>query len=368
MLAHIVDLLSGPFKRIRLSQRKALACLVLGLMAGTGSSLAAMARALRPRGSFPTRLKRVWRFVTNPLVREEQFQALLLQWLASRLPPGEPLLLLVDWTPLGCDEALVASVPLDGRAVPLCWVLARKDPDGHFNQALEEWAFFERLATLIPRGLRVVIVADRGFGNAKLMHLLGDELHFGYVLRVKDDTWVDVGEWQGLLRNLKLIKDRIQEWVHATYRKEKPVPTRLVSRWTNVRGKPAHWHLVTNLPDPAERIVAWYERRMWAEEMHKDQKTSFFQLHKTVLADEQRRSRLFLAIAVTTLLLAFAGLKELAEGVPIEANPTGKSKGGYRGLSLVRLGWQRLQRIGRDALSFPRRIQASFLPEAAAVT
>jgi len=362
VLAYIVEFLDAAFKKIRRSQRKALACLVMGLLAGTGASLASIARGMGAATSFSARLKRVWRFVANAGVDPEQFQAMLLHWVVSRLAPDEPLILLVDWTPLGCDEALVASIPIEGRAVPLFWQFVRTDPDGHFNQALEEWGFFERLAALIPKRVRVVIVADRGFGNAKLMDLFNRELHFGYVLRVKDDTWVNTGEWQGLLRDLRLTKGRIQEWQRVAYRKEKPIPTRLVSIWTTVRGVPAHWHLVTNLPDPSDLIVAWYERRMWAEEMHRDEKRGFFHLHKTTLADETRRSRLFLAIALATLLLTFAGLRELAQGVPIQANPTAASKGGHRGLSILKLGKQRLDRLGREALSLPRRISLSVLP------
>jgi hypothetical protein len=362
VLANIIEFLDAAFNKIRRSQRKALACLVLGLLAGTGASLAAIARGTGSTTSFGVRLKRVWRFVTNPRVDPAQFQAMLLQWLINRLRPDQPLLLLVDWTPLGCDQALIASIPIEGRAVPLFWQFVRTDPDGRFNQSLEEWSFFERLAALIPKRVRVVIVADRGFGNAKLMDLLGRELHFGYVLRVKDDSWVSTGEWQGMLRDLRLVRDRIQEWQRVSYRKEKSIQTRLVSRWTTVRGVPAHWHLVTNLPDPADQIVAWYEKRMWAEEMHRDQKTGFFRLHKTTLQDEDRRSRLFLAIALATLLLTFAGLKELAQGVPIPANPAGAAQGGYRGLSILQLGKQRLDRLGRDALSLPRRISLSLLP------
>ena len=62
------------------------------------------------------------------------------------------------------------------------------------------------------------------------------------------------------------------------------------------------------------------------------------------------------------MLLTFAGLRELAQGVPIQANPSAASKGGHRGLSVLMLGKQRLDRLGRDALSLPRRISLSVLP------
>ncbi|MBV8456627.1 MAG: hypothetical protein JO122_08435 [Acetobacteraceae bacterium] len=47
-----------------------------------------------------------------------------------------------------------------------------------------------RLAELLPAGVKVCIVADRGFGDQKLYKMLTEELYFDYVIRFRGNISV----------------------------------------------------------------------------------------------------------------------------------------------------------------------------------
>ena len=48
----------------------------------------------------------------------------------------------------------------------------------------------ERLREVMPWGMKVTVVADRGFGDCKLFKALTQELGFEYVIRIRGDIYV----------------------------------------------------------------------------------------------------------------------------------------------------------------------------------
>ena len=53
-----------------------------------------------------------------------------------------------------------------------------------------ETQLLERLREVVPAGVRVTVVADRGFGDCKLFKTLAEGLGFGYVIRIRGDIYV----------------------------------------------------------------------------------------------------------------------------------------------------------------------------------
>ena len=47
-----------------------------------------------------------------------------------------------------------------------------------------------RLREVLPAGVKVTVVADRGFGDCKLFYALTTELAFEYVIRLRGDISV----------------------------------------------------------------------------------------------------------------------------------------------------------------------------------
>ncbi len=54
-----------------------------------------------------------------------------------------------------------------GRATPLLWLTVMKDDLKNKRNAYED-ACLKELAEVLPAGLKVTILADRGFGDTKL--------------------------------------------------------------------------------------------------------------------------------------------------------------------------------------------------------
>jgi hypothetical protein len=53
------------------------------------------------------------------------------------------------------------------------------------RRSLHERRVLVRLAEIVPAGVGVCIVADRGFGDQNLYRLLTEELHFEYVIPIE---------------------------------------------------------------------------------------------------------------------------------------------------------------------------------------
>ena len=81
-----------------------------------------------------------------------------------------------------------------------------------------------RLAELLSAGVKVCIVADRGFADQKLYKMLTEELYFDYVIRFRGNItvtrragatrtaadWVQTGGRARLLRGAEVTADRYQ--------------------------------------------------------------------------------------------------------------------------------------------------------------
>ena len=76
-----------------------------------------------------------------------------------------------------------------GRATPLLWkTVASSTLKG--NQRRYEYEVLCRLREVLPDGVKVTVVADRGFADCKLFYALTTELGFEYVIRLRGDVYV----------------------------------------------------------------------------------------------------------------------------------------------------------------------------------
>jgi hypothetical protein len=75
------------------------------------------------------------------------------------------------------NEAMLALISDHGRSTPLVWLTVDKSTL-KVHRSLYEHRVLVRLAELVPAGIKVCIVADRGFGDQKLYKMLSEELYF----------------------------------------------------------------------------------------------------------------------------------------------------------------------------------------------
>jgi hypothetical protein len=97
----------------------------------------------------------------------------------------------LDWTEFDADDhsMLVVSLQGSGRAVPLLWTTAQKSRLKGRRNAIED-ELVTRLAACRPAGLRVVVVADRGFCDQALFTTLAEEHDLDFIIRLRKDIHV----------------------------------------------------------------------------------------------------------------------------------------------------------------------------------
>ena len=145
----------------------------------------AMARSLNARHA----VKQVDRMLSNPGIDVDRILAL---WVPFVIGARTSLLVAMDWTDFDADNQATIMLSLiteHGRATALVWPTVNK-AELKDRRSLYERRVPLRLAEILPAGVGVCSVADRGFGDQNLYRLLTEELHFEYVIRFRGNIKV----------------------------------------------------------------------------------------------------------------------------------------------------------------------------------
>ena len=149
-----------------------------------GQGLAA-ARSLKPKHA----IKQVDRLLSNTAINVDD---ILVRWVPFVVGARNSIVVAMDWTDFDADNQatiMLAQISEHGRSTPLVWLTVDK------RTLKDRRSFYEhrvlvRLAELLPAGVKVCIVADRGFGDQKLYKMLTEELYFDYVIRFRGNITV----------------------------------------------------------------------------------------------------------------------------------------------------------------------------------
>lgn len=231
-------------------------------------------------------------------------------WVRFVVGPRPEVLVALDWTEFDADgHATIAAylVTNHGRATPLLWQTVEKaDLEGKRNS--HEDRLLEKLAECMPEGVRVTVLADRGFGDQKRYeHLSG--LKFDYIIRFREvitvsDQWgasKSAGEWLPASGRATMLKDAAV--TQAFY----VLPAVVVVRDKKMQES---WCLATSRADlGAADVVKLYGRRFTIEETFRDMKDIHFGmgLRATHIKNAERRDRLLLLAALAHALLTMLG-------------------------------------------------------------
>jgi hypothetical protein len=172
-------------------------------------------------------IKRAWRFTCNKRIEVADGMAEVINKLVRKRK--KRLLINFDWTELGRFHGLMAAARIKGRSVPLLWASYMEWKPLRSRKSLEE-GLLRLLRALIPESVRVVILADRGFGRAEWAAVY-QELGFHYVVRIKPDVTVSSGRYRGTLRKYPVKKGIAHVLHEAQYRKDARVTHHVVIRW-----------------------------------------------------------------------------------------------------------------------------------------
>lgn len=275
-----------------------------------GQGLAA-ARSLKPKHA----IKQVDRLLSNEAIVVDD---ILERWVPFVIGARSSIVVAMDWTDFDADNQatiMLALISDHGRSTPLVWQTVDKSTLKDHRNFYEDRVLV-RLAELLPAGIKVCIVADRGFGDQKLYKLLTEELHFDYVIRFRGNItvtsasgetrtaadWVRAGGGARVLRNAAVTADHYK------------VGTVVCVQDPDMKQA---WCLAASSKDAkTKQLTALYGRRWPIECSFRDTKDLRFGMGLGTIRvkSPERRDRLWLINAFAVVLLTLLGAAGEAMG------------------------------------------------------
>jgi hypothetical protein len=264
----------------------------------------AQARGLKTKHA----VKQVDRLLSNEGI---DVDAALRHWVPYVVGPRTSINVAMDWTDFDADGQATIMLSLltrHGRATPLMWLTVDTATlKNHRNEY--EYQVLVRLADALPADITVCIVADRGFGDQKLYHVLTEQLNFDYVIRFRGNitvtaldgetrtaaAWVGPGGRAKVLRGAQVTADRYQ------------VGTVLCVRDKDMKQA---WCLATSRANStASDLKGLYGKRWEIECGFRDTKDLRFGMGMASIrvSTPARRDRLWLLNALAVALLTLLG-------------------------------------------------------------
>jgi hypothetical protein len=291
---------------------------VVGALLGARLAVATIGRALAiARGRRPRHaIKQVDRFFSNTGV---DVWKLFASWVPFVVGPRPEIMVALDWTEFDADNQATIALYLvtkHGRATPLLWkTVVKSELKGWRNE--HEDVLLERFREVLPDGVKVTVLADRGFGDQALYELLKDQLGFEFVVRFRGI--VKVTDERGVTKTAN-------EWVPENGRPRLLRQARVTKTRREVgavvcvkaREMKEPWCLATSLADETgAEIVRRYGKRFTIEETFRDLKNLRFGmgLSDTRISVPERRDRVLLVGAVAASILTILGAAGEATGL-----------------------------------------------------
>lgn len=296
------------FPTLRKTQRENLALASYGMIKSQSGKMSEIVREVPGAFKHKHRLKRLWRFVSNYKVNPEKLWGYWVIWCVGKFGSDKYVRVALDWTTLpGNIQCLMAAIPFKGRAIPLVWHICHFS-DIKDSQNKKEERLVSRLINLVPKGKKMILTADRGFGRASFVSFL-QKKNVLFVVRVKSKVWIKLKKGYSILLKKLYLKPEAQYWFPKISFREDGVVKGVNMAAIVVppkKGKdPDPWFLVTNLKKPSTTIFA-YKERFQIEEWFKDLK------HQLGISDMQTKNlkrvrRMLLISAFSHTLLALTG-------------------------------------------------------------
>ena len=222
------------------------------------------------------------------------------------------------------------SVVYRGRAVPIVWEVLAHGSSSVTHAAYA--ALLDAVPALLPAGVKVVFLADRGFADTELLaHLRRLGWHFR--IRIKATFRVlRPGQSVCKVEAFALAPGRALFLHNVAITAEPFGPVSLA--WARHSSNGEYWDIVSDEPTSVHTFTE-YGRRFAIEENFLDDKSNGFPLESSLVRDAEALTRLCLVVAVATLYL-------VAQGTPVVQTHKRRWVDPHwlRGNSYLRIGWQ----------------------------
>jgi Transposase DDE domain len=305
--------------------------MVVGLIQSGCVSLTAWVPFVSSRACYAQSTQRRFaRWLQNPRIEIHPLYAPLIQTALAEWGKHARYLAL-DTTLLWNRYCVIRlSVIYRGRAVPLVWEVLEH---GSGSVAYERYAaLLDVVPALLPLGVKVVFLADRGFADTALLAHLR-QLHWHFRIRIKASFGVSrPGHRPCKVEDFSLAPGRALFLHHVTITAERYGLVSLALARHSSNGE--CWYVVSDEPTSVHTFVE-YGWRFDIEENFLDDKSNGFQLESSRLRNADAVARLCLVLAVTTLYLVVQGTQVVAAHKRRWVDPHW-----FRGNSYLRIGWQ----------------------------
>jgi hypothetical protein len=219
-----------------------------------------------------------------------------------------------------------------GRALPVVWrVLEHRSAAVGFTDYRE---MLQQAVNRLPKGVKVVLLADRGFVHTDLMKALTTQWGWHYRIRLKKDTWIwRAGKGWCQLKDFHFKRGEALCLHHVRLHKEQWYgPVYIICGCNNVNGE--FWAIVSDEKTTLQSFQE-YGLRFDIEENFLDDQSNGWNVQKSEIRSVPALSRLWFILAVATLYVTAQG---------IEVVETGKRRWvdthWFRGNSYFRIGWE----------------------------
>lgn len=285
------------------------------------------------RGEFAqSKQRRLQRWLHNARINIHRLYKPLIQ--AALADWQEDCIYLSFDTSLFWDEYCLVRLAVvhRGRALPVVWrVMAHTSTSVSFADYEE---MLQQAVERLPKGVKVIVLADRGFVHTKLMRTLTTEFGWHYRIRVKSDCWIwRTGKgWCQLknfhfqrgeaicLHNVRLHK---QQWYG---------PLNLIVGRNNVNGE--FWAIVSDEKTTLQTFGE-YGLRFDIEENFLDDQSNGWNMQRSEIRSVCALSRLWFILAVATLYVTAQGVVVVESGFRRWVDTHW-----FRGNSYFRIGWE----------------------------
>ncbi len=311
---------------------RTLAWAITGLCLTHTVRLGAWAQVLEGHAQYAaSRVRRFSRWLHHPAISPAQWYTPVLQAALVDWPAKTRLYVALDTTALTPFVLIRASLVYRGRAIPLAWRAVRHKSTQVGFEAYQP--VLNQVRALLPPGLVITLLADRGFVHKQLLHYLHQQ-QWHFRLRLPADTLVHLST-----QHVSAIRDlcppagqrRFFQKVSILGVAVGPVSLALACLLDQPDDP---WFVVSDEPTDAKTLDE-YGLRFDIEESFLDEKSGGYQIHTSELATPQALERLILILAIATLHLTSIGV-----GVVHAEKRRWVDTHWDRGLSYLKIGWR----------------------------
>ena len=294
---------------VHVKRVNSLANAVLGVVTGASLAVAVIGQSLAQARGLCTKhaLKQVDRLLNNEKFVVWDYFA---YWVPNVLGDRKEIMVAMDWTDFDADgqTTLVLSIATShGRATPVLWLSVWKDELKGMRNNFED-ACLVRLSEVLPAGVKVTILADRGFGDHKLFKFL-NELGFKFIIRFRGNIRVAAADG---------VTKLAAEWVGKDGRSRKLRNAKITGSdcpigavvCVQAKGMKEAWCLAISDSTVAPKdAIDYYSKRWTTDPSFRDTKDLRFGmgLSSVRVSTPERRDRLLFLNALAVHLLTILG-------------------------------------------------------------